>query len=102
MDHVLQKNPYEGHPQLSQLEQEVLWEYAKMHVIAKSISAELRNLSEEADTVTLASLRGMERKMGLVMTLYKASWWGHINSMQADAQSDDGDETIGERTITAS
>ena len=29
-DSVLESNPYEGHPNLSELEAEVLWQYAKL------------------------------------------------------------------------
>ena len=33
---------------------------------------------------------------------FKASWWGHVNSVQAETQSDpDEDETIADLTVTA-
>jgi hypothetical protein len=29
--HIFEVNPYEGHPELTQTEAEVLWEYAKLN-----------------------------------------------------------------------
>lgn len=72
-------NPYEGHPSLSQLEAEVLWEYAKLAQHIRSLSQKTRGLNEEPDKTMLARLRVLEKKMGLVLTLFKASVWGVIN-----------------------
>ena len=35
---VFEVNPYEGHPSLTQLESEVLWEYAKLSQHVKIVS----------------------------------------------------------------
>lgn len=39
MDDLATKNPYEGNAQLSPLEQDVLWEYAKLNKNVKDVSA---------------------------------------------------------------
>lgn len=36
---VFTRNPYEGHPALSPLEAEVLWEYAKLAAHVKNVSS---------------------------------------------------------------
>jgi DASH complex subunit DAD3 len=36
-DDILTINPYEGHPSLSQLEADVLWEYAKLAHHVKTV-----------------------------------------------------------------
>lgn len=36
---ILEENPYAGHPELSSLEANVLWEYAKMAAMVKQVSA---------------------------------------------------------------
>ena len=36
-DDILATNPYEGHPSLSQLEADVLWEYAKLAHHVKAV-----------------------------------------------------------------
>ena len=36
---VFEANPYEGHPALSELEAEVLWQYAKLAQNVKEVSA---------------------------------------------------------------
>ncbi|KZV85539.1 hypothetical protein EXIGLDRAFT_622935 [Exidia glandulosa HHB12029] len=99
MDDIASKNPYEGNAQLSPLEQDVLWEYAKLNKNVKDLCARLRELSEGPDKDLLVQLRVLERKMGLVMTLFKASWWGHISSVQ-EAASDPGEDTFADQTIT--
>ncbi|EJD53199.1 hypothetical protein AURDEDRAFT_33817, partial [Auricularia subglabra TFB-10046 SS5] len=65
------KNPYEGNTQLTPLEQDVLWEYAKLNQNVKNLCARMRELSESPDKDLLAQLRVLERKMGLVMTLVR-------------------------------
>ncbi|GBE81729.1 DASH complex subunit DAD2 [Sparassis crispa] len=72
-------NPYEGHPNLSETEAEVLWQYAKLSQNIKELIAETRRLSEAPDETLLKRLRALEVKMGLVLTLFKASVWAVIN-----------------------
>ncbi|KIP12359.1 hypothetical protein PHLGIDRAFT_21144 [Phlebiopsis gigantea 11061_1 CR5-6] len=76
---VFETNPYEGHPSLSELEAEVLWQYAKLAQNVKELTAETRRLSEAPDETLLKRLRTLEMKMGLVLTLMKASVWAVIN-----------------------
>ncbi|RDX56420.1 hypothetical protein K466DRAFT_641943 [Polyporus arcularius HHB13444] len=72
-------NPYEGHPNLNELEAEVLWQYAKLSQNIKELIAETRRVSEAPDEKMLKQLRALEVKMGLVLTLFKASVWAVIN-----------------------
>ncbi|KAL1947989.1 hypothetical protein VTO73DRAFT_13713 [Trametes versicolor] len=94
---VFETNPYEGHPNLSELEAEVLWQYAKLSQNIKESSklvAETRRVSEAPDEKLLKQLRGLEVKMGLVLTLFKASVWAVINEQpMADTSSGYADAT---------
>ncbi|RXW20079.1 hypothetical protein EST38_g5766 [Candolleomyces aberdarensis] len=76
---ILSVNPYESHPSLKPIEAEVLWEYAKLAHHVKSLAQKTRELHEEPDHTMLPRLRVLEKKMGLVLTLFKASVWGVIN-----------------------
>ena len=87
---VFESNPYEGHPNLSELEAGVLWQYAKLSQNIKEVQcspltlhagfaaltshilqliAETRRVSEAPDEKMLKQLRALEVKMGLVLTL---------------------------------
>jgi len=84
-------NPYEDHQELTKLEAEVLWEYAKLAKNVKSVRdtpldascnatnnllqllLKTRELSEAPDEGLLGQLRTLERKMGLVLTLVRAA-----------------------------
>ncbi|KAI0782227.1 DASH complex subunit Dad3-domain-containing protein [Abortiporus biennis] len=97
---VFESNPYEGHPNLTELEAEVLWQYAKLSQNIKELTAETWRLSEAPDETLLKQLRTLEMKMGLVLTLFKASVWAVINE-QPIMENPDGydmdsmvDETI--------
>ncbi|KAI0811219.1 DASH complex subunit Dad3-domain-containing protein [Irpex lacteus] len=99
---IHETNPYEGHPNLSELEAEVLWEYARLAQNVKELIAETRRLSEAPDATLLNRLRALEMKMGLVLTLFKASVWAVINeqpAMDASAIYPDVDQTVDD-TIT--
>ncbi|KAJ7636015.1 DASH complex subunit Dad3-domain-containing protein, partial [Mycena polygramma] len=76
---IFTENPYVNHPSLTAIEAEVLWEYAKLAQNLKLLQQKTRNLSEQPDTTLLARLRVVENKMGLILTLFKASVWGVIN-----------------------
>lgn len=79
-------NPYEGDRSLSPAEQELLGEYARLAGTVRrvaSLSSQLASSSTHASM--LAELRVIERKMGLVLTLFKASVWA-IVMQQEDAQ----------------
>ncbi|EJU03545.1 hypothetical protein DACRYDRAFT_114925 [Dacryopinax primogenitus] len=77
-DAVLVQNPYASHPQLSSLEGEVLWEYAKTARLIRKLSGITKELGGRSNESLLAQLRVLERKMGLVLTLFKASVWAVI------------------------
>ncbi|KAG8898003.1 hypothetical protein FRB99_007728 [Tulasnella sp. 403] len=68
---ILHDNPYAGHPDLTPLEADVLWEYAKMAVIVKQLATTTRNLGNDPSNQLLAKLRIVERQMGLVLTLVR-------------------------------
>lgn len=72
-------NPYDGHPALSPIESEVLWEYAKLAQHLNLLTQKTRSLNQQPDNDILPHLRLLEKKMGLVLTLFKASVWGVIN-----------------------
>ncbi|KAK0211734.1 DASH complex subunit Dad3-domain-containing protein [Armillaria fumosa] len=81
-DPIFLNNPYTGHPGLTTLEADVLWEYAKLAANVKQVASKAKGLSKEPDEQLLARLRDLEKKMGLVLTLFKASIWGVINEQQ--------------------
>jgi len=76
-------------------EAEVLWEYAKLAQHVKLT----RLLSEEPDQMLLARLRVLEKKMGLVLTLFKASVWGVINEQPATDPSGNYEDSSNDITI---
>ncbi|KAH0830720.1 DASH complex subunit Dad3-domain-containing protein [Lanmaoa asiatica] len=80
---TLDVNPYESHPALSTTEAELLWEYAKLAQHIKDLTATAKQLSEQPNHNLLVRLRVLERKMSLVLTLFKASVWGVINEQAA-------------------
>jgi len=82
-------NPYEDHPGLTQIEADVLWEHAKLNQHIKDLVIRTRSLSETPDETMLKRLRILERKMGLVLTLFKASVWGVVNEQTFSAQPPD-------------
>ncbi|KAI0302184.1 DASH complex subunit Dad3-domain-containing protein [Russula brevipes] len=89
---IFSVNPYEDHPSLTQIEADVLWEYAKLNQHIKDLVVQTRSLSETPDETMLQRLRILERKMGLVLTLFKASVWGVMNEQAAHPP----DDTIGD------
>ncbi|KAI0707784.1 DASH complex subunit Dad3-domain-containing protein [Earliella scabrosa] len=96
---VFDTNPYEGHPNLSELEAEVLWQYAKLSQNIKELIAETRRVSEAPDEKMLKQLRALEVKMGLVLTLFKASVWAVINEQPITDYSGAYTDTTADDTI---
>lgn len=105
---IFSVNPYEDHPSLTQIEADVLWEYAKlnqhikdvrrsrsrpMHMARKlkvvsplQLVIQTRALSETPDEAMLKRLRILERKMGLVLTLVRNNTAGLcLSSSMIDA-----------------
>jgi DASH complex subunit DAD3 len=87
---IFAENPYLNHPNLSPIEVEVLWEYAKLAQNLKQVCGstrsltrfrcnnapqlkqKTRNLTEQPDATLTARLRAVENKMGLILTLVRA------------------------------
>lgn len=90
---IFKVNPYENHPELTQTEAEVLWEYAKLNQLLKIVSvwtlsftffslpksifhkmiAETKRLSQVPEEHLLRDMRNVETKMGFVLTLVRPS-----------------------------
>ncbi|KAG8979602.1 hypothetical protein FRB94_010361 [Tulasnella sp. JGI-2019a] len=85
---ILEDNPYAGHPELSALEANVLWEYAKMAGIVKQLATTTRNLANAPANDLLSTMRTVESQMGLVLTLFKASVWSTIVTAEAEQGHD--------------
>jgi len=86
---ILSINPYEDHPSLSPQEAEVLWEYAKLNQQIKDMVVHTRSLNKTHEGAMLERLRVLERKMGLVLTLFKASVWGVMSDQSFSAHPQD-------------
>ncbi|WWC60978.1 uncharacterized protein I303_103555 [Kwoniella dejecticola CBS 10117] len=76
-------NPYANNNQVSPLEQDVLWEFAKLNDKVKRASNLARLTAESPNESLLAELRTLEKRMGLVLTLFQASVWAVIVDTQA-------------------
>ncbi|EKC99051.1 hypothetical protein A1Q2_06592 [Trichosporon asahii var. asahii CBS 8904] len=83
-------NPYANHSQLTPLESEVLWEYAKLADKLKRIAALARETSEKPNSELLVDLRELERKMKLVLTLESRF------EAEAEAAEEQDDQTVGQ------
>ncbi|CAD6892752.1 unnamed protein product [Tilletia controversa] len=82
-------NPYANHPQLSQTEAALLFEYHKLATTMKRIQEISYSLaSPTTHTALLHSIRVLERKMGLVLTLFKASVWALLVERQDAAEAE--------------
>lgn len=93
---IFTNNPYAHHPNLSETEAEILWQYAKLSQNIKELITETRRLSEAPDESLLKRLRVLEVKMGVVLTLFKASVWAVINEQAADESEHYADMTAEE------
>ncbi|CAE6417883.1 DASH complex subunit DAD3 [Rhizoctonia solani AG-1 IB] len=87
-------NIYTGHPQLTPLEADVLWEYAKLSRTLKTLVTKSREMSERSDDALLAKLRAAEMKMGLVHTLFKASVWAVLVKQEEEFNGEEGETTF--------
>ncbi|EPQ29945.1 uncharacterized protein PFL1_02617 [Pseudozyma flocculosa PF-1] len=82
-------NPYTGNRALSESEQELLGEYARLAGTINRVAALSSHLSSSAAHASLLSqLRVLERKMGLVLTLFKASVWAIVQEQQEVAEAE--------------
>ncbi|KAF8318751.1 hypothetical protein DL93DRAFT_343677 [Clavulina sp. PMI_390] len=68
------ENPYEGNPAFSPLQAQVLNEYAKLNRSIKSTTGLIAEINDAKNDALLTELRGLERQMGLVLTLVARSW----------------------------
>ncbi|KAL4931561.1 DASH complex subunit DAD3 family protein [Aspergillus undulatus] len=71
-----------SHPLVSDLEQEVLDEYARLAENVNKLSDTLSTLADSPTTITLDGLRQLERKTATVCTLLKASVYSIILQQQ--------------------
>ncbi|OCF55742.1 DASH complex subunit DAD3 [Kwoniella mangroviensis CBS 10435] len=76
-------NPYANNNHLSTLEQDVLWEFAKLNDKVKRASNLAKLTAESPNEALLAELRTLEKRMGMVLTLFQASVWGVLQESQA-------------------
>ncbi|KAK8869734.1 hypothetical protein IAR55_000302 [Kwoniella newhampshirensis] len=76
-------NPYVNNNQLSSIEQDVLWEFAKLSDKVKRAANLARLTAESPNESLLDELRTLEKRMGLVLTLFQASVWAVIMDSQA-------------------
>ncbi|WWD15996.1 hypothetical protein CI109_100420 [Kwoniella shandongensis] len=76
-------NPYANNNQLSSIEQDVLWEFAKLSDKVKRAANLARLTAESPNESLLDELRTLEKRMGLVLTLFQASVWAVIMDSQA-------------------
>jgi len=98
---VLESNPYEGNERLTRLEADVLWEYAKLAENVKKLVSLTKDASDVSSQQFADNMRLLERKLGLVMTLFKGSLWAVMNDRwEADETVSDEDNTFSEGDIT--
>ncbi|ORY31301.1 DASH complex subunit Dad3, partial [Naematelia encephala] len=76
-----------GNSRLAPLEQDVLWEYAKLNDKIRRIANLARLTADSPNEDLLSELRVLEKKMGLVLTLYKASVYAVMMDSQAEAET---------------
>ncbi|WOO82231.1 DASH complex subunit dad3 [Vanrija pseudolonga] len=81
-------NPYANNSQLSELESEVLWEYAKLGDKIRRITALAKDAAENPNEGLLADLRELEKSMKLVITLYRTSVWMIIQEQDLNNQQE--------------
>lgn len=84
------QNPYEGHRSLAPKEQQLLGEYARLAATVRRVA----QLSSQLSSSTLHNevhneLRAIERKMGLVLTLFKASVWAIVMQQSDEDEAED-------------
>ncbi|KAE8211188.1 hypothetical protein CF327_g5035 [Tilletia walkeri] len=88
-DETALQNPYANHPQLSPTEAALLFEYRKLAATMKRIQEISYPLASSVTHANLLhSLRVLERKMGLVLTLFKASVWALLVERQDAAEAE--------------
>ncbi|OJI96114.1 hypothetical protein ASPVEDRAFT_100018, partial [Aspergillus versicolor CBS 583.65] len=71
-----------SHPLVTDLEQEVLDEYARLLGNVNKLSTKLSDLADSPTSVTLDGLRQLERKTATVCTLLKASVYSIVLQQQ--------------------
>jgi len=71
----------------------VLWEYAKLNQQIKDLVTQTRSANKMHEETMLEKLRVLERKMGLVLTLFKASVWGVMSDQSFSVNPQDDSVT---------
>ncbi|RPB07702.1 hypothetical protein P167DRAFT_609316 [Morchella conica CCBAS932] len=77
---------------LTPLEQEVLDEYARLLENLNKLGTSIADIAGLPTAKILDSLRGLERKTGLVFTLLKASVYSMVLQQQLDVERRDQEE----------
>lgn len=73
---------------LSPKEQSVIAEYQKLVVNLQALNSRVTALAHTPTSQVLDNLRIVERKTGLVFTLFKSSVWAILADLPADRSSD--------------
>ncbi|TIA89671.1 hypothetical protein E3P99_01953 [Wallemia hederae] len=71
---------------INELENAVLGEYTQIAQTMRRFNQVCKELSQNPNEQLLVQLRQLEQKMGLVLTLYKASVWSVIMDEQQQQQ----------------
>jgi len=83
--------PASGPGLLTPLEQEILDEYTRLLHNMNSLSTSIAEIAGTPTAKILDSLRGLERKTGLVFTLLKASVYSMVLQQQLDVEGREGE-----------
>ncbi|CAZ85812.1 unnamed protein product [Tuber melanosporum] len=84
-------SPVSGPGLLTPLEQEILDEYTRLLHNMNNLSTSIAAISGTPTAKILDSLRGLERKTGLVFTLLKASVYSMVLQQQLDVEGREGE-----------
>ncbi|CUS14352.1 unnamed protein product [Tuber aestivum] len=83
--------PAPGPGLLTPLEQEILDEYTRLLHNMNNLSTSIAAIAGTPTAKILDSLRGLERKTGLVFTLLKASVYSMVLQQQLDVEGREGE-----------
>lgn len=82
----------EPEPKINAQEQLVLEEYSRLVDNLEVLNARITTLAHLPTSQVLDNLRVVERKTGLVFTLFKSSVWAILADLPGDHASDQADE----------
>ncbi|KAG0642020.1 DASH complex subunit Dad3-domain-containing protein [Tuber brumale] len=84
-------SPSSGPSLLTPLEQEILDEYSRLLHNMNNLSTSIATIAGTPTAKILDSMRGLERKTGLVFTLLKASVYSMVLQQQLDVEGREGE-----------